>query len=179
MNRVGARVRRLRESLGMSRADLASRVKLSSQAISALENGTSKQPSFIVGLLLAETLGVPPHELAGIAAPGSYSVGAKAVNAAVSIDLTITGRSSIDTTEWTRQIVDALAVIPGIQVEERSKSASTDPASLKGLKGKAEARISPSLDKFLTRIVQALETVDYRLRALEGAHDAPKGNARG
>jgi transcriptional regulator with XRE-family HTH domain len=160
----------------MTRADLASRLKLSSQAISALENGTSKQPSFIVGLRLAEALGVPPHELAGITAPVFSSVGGKAVNAAVSIDLTITSRSSNDMTEWRRQILEVLAVIPGIHVEERAESGSTAPAPLDG---KDRARVSPSLDEFLTRIAQALEHVDRRLRALEGDLGDPKADARG
>ena len=160
----------------MSRADLASRVKLSSQAISALENGTSKQPSFVVGLRLADTLGVLPHELAGIAAPAPSRVPRTAAKTAVSIELTITGPSSIDTTEWRRQILEALDVIPGIHVEERAKSDSTAPAPLKG---KAGTRMSPSLDEFLTRIAEALENVDRRLRALEGDRGDPKADAGG
>jgi transcriptional regulator with XRE-family HTH domain len=160
----------------MSRADLASRVKLSSQAISALENGTSKQPSFVVGLRLADILGVLPHELAGIPAPPPSRVPREADNAAVSVELTITGRPMIDTAHWRRQILEALDVIPGIHVEEWANRASTAPVTLEG---KAEARVSPSLDEFLTRIARALENVDRRLRALEGERGDPKADAAG
>jgi hypothetical protein len=72
-----------------------------------------------------------------------------------------------------RLILEALVVIPGIHVEERAESGSTAPAPLKG---KAGARMSPSLDEFLTRIAQALENVDCRLRALESDRGEPKAD---
>ncbi|MDP9150990.1 MAG: helix-turn-helix domain-containing protein, partial [Myxococcota bacterium] len=61
---IGARVRRLRLARGLSAVGLSREVSVTEAAIRAIETGDSKSPSFVVGVLLAETLGVTPRYLA-------------------------------------------------------------------------------------------------------------------
>jgi transcriptional regulator with XRE-family HTH domain len=64
MNTIGDRIRRLREAKGLTRSELAYKIKISPQGMAALENGETKSPSFSVGLKLARTLGVSAWEIA-------------------------------------------------------------------------------------------------------------------
>jgi transcriptional regulator with XRE-family HTH domain len=58
------RVRRLREERGFTVPDLAAAVGVSPGAIRQLESGQIKNPSFALGLRLANRLNVDPHYLA-------------------------------------------------------------------------------------------------------------------
>lgn len=64
MNTVGDRIRGLREAKGLTRSELAYKIKISPQGMAALENGETKSPSFAVGLKLARILGASPWEIA-------------------------------------------------------------------------------------------------------------------
>lgn len=61
---VGERVKRIRESRGMSPADLAARVRVGEAAIKKLESGGSKAPSLQNAVLIADALGVDIWTLA-------------------------------------------------------------------------------------------------------------------
>lgn len=63
---VGARVREARESRNLSLADLARTSGVDRSAISQIEVGTSKAPSFANGVRLARALGVSAAYLAGV-----------------------------------------------------------------------------------------------------------------
>jgi transcriptional regulator with XRE-family HTH domain len=125
MNTVGERVQRLREELGMTRTELASRVGLSSQAIAALENGVSKQPSFIVGMRLARVLRVRPAELVGLIPPPCIHFRTK--DGKIRFDLVMMYRDadSAEITEWMRLLVDAIGLIPGFEIETANTADST------------------------------------------------------
>jgi transcriptional regulator with XRE-family HTH domain len=58
---VGMKVRRLRESQGLSQAALAKRARVSQPYLSQLEGGTrgSKSPGVVIIQRLAKALGVP------------------------------------------------------------------------------------------------------------------------
>jgi transcriptional regulator with XRE-family HTH domain len=60
----GARVRRLREELGLSIAAVAAASEVSEAVIRRIESGNLKDPSLIVGLLLARVLSTDPYRLA-------------------------------------------------------------------------------------------------------------------
>jgi transcriptional regulator with XRE-family HTH domain len=62
VKRFGAEVRRRRQSLDLSLADLAERVGLTSNFIGTIENGM-RNPSISTVLSLAKGLGAPPAEL--------------------------------------------------------------------------------------------------------------------
>lgn len=62
VKRFGAEVRRRRQSLDLSLADLAERVGLTSNFIGTIENGM-RNPSISTVLSLARGLGAPPAEL--------------------------------------------------------------------------------------------------------------------
>jgi transcriptional regulator with XRE-family HTH domain len=61
---IGMRLRRLRVAHELSAAALARKVDVTEAAIRAIESGDSKSPSFIVGVRLAEALGVTARYLA-------------------------------------------------------------------------------------------------------------------
>lgn len=73
---IGAKIRRERLRLGMSATELAGRAGVSESAIRKIEAGTSKQPSFEVGVRIAETLGVSPHNLLPVRKSAAVSHGA-------------------------------------------------------------------------------------------------------
>ena len=52
MGNMGARIKRIRESKGLSQADVADRMNVSDRTISAWENGT-RNPKDIIGLSMA------------------------------------------------------------------------------------------------------------------------------
>jgi transcriptional regulator with XRE-family HTH domain len=58
------RLRRIRLEQGFSVPDLASAVGVSDGAIRQLESGQTKQPSFALGLRIADKLHVEPYYLA-------------------------------------------------------------------------------------------------------------------
>ncbi len=60
----GVRLRRLRTERGFRVAGLARAVLVTEAAIRNLETGESKGPSFVVGVRLADALGVDVHYLA-------------------------------------------------------------------------------------------------------------------
>lgn len=60
---IGTNIRRERLRRGMSATELAGRAGVSESAIRKVEAGTSKQPSFEVGVRIAEALGVTPQSL--------------------------------------------------------------------------------------------------------------------
>ncbi len=60
----GVRLRRLRTQRGYTLAGLARLVLVTEAAIRNLETGDSKGPSFLVGVRLADALGVDVHYLA-------------------------------------------------------------------------------------------------------------------
>lgn len=172
---IGKRVQRLRERLGLTRTDLASRVGLSSQAIAALESGKSKQPSFLVGLRLAEVLRVPPYELAGLTKSTGYLF--RAGNEKVGFGLTVLDSDSAKSTaEWRRQIVAAIASIPGIVIE--GPEVAEDPVE------QSPPSLHPALREALARMTKSMDRFDRRLRALEAGGqrvspaEAPKRTAR-
>ena len=59
-----ARLRRVREEKGFTVPDLAAAVGVSPSAIRQLESSQIKNPSFALGLRLADRLNVDPHYLA-------------------------------------------------------------------------------------------------------------------
>jgi transcriptional regulator with XRE-family HTH domain len=76
---IGERLRRLRESSGLSVLALARVAGIGENAVRKIESGDSKQPSFTTGVRIAKALGVSPWELAGEREPlqsGSYEEGA-------------------------------------------------------------------------------------------------------
>lgn len=180
MKRIGSRVKRLREALGMSRTDLASHVGLSSQAIAALENGVSKQPSFVVGIQLARVLRVRPYELAGLIPPPSVHFGTDDGKLRFDLVLHHPDAGAAEIVEWTRQLVDAIGAIPGVQIESATAVDST-AASL--IARQASDPIGPVIGEPVARIIKAIEALDRRLRAIEGSVcakvSAKKSNAQG
>lgn len=64
MDTFGARLRRLRNERGMTVVDLAERVNAAEGSIRQLENGAVKSPGFLLGIKLADALGVDPRALA-------------------------------------------------------------------------------------------------------------------
>jgi XRE family transcriptional regulator of biofilm formation len=64
---VGERVKELRLKRGMTPVALAAAAGVTDSAILQLEQGLTKQPSFVNGLKIARALGVSPDELAGLA----------------------------------------------------------------------------------------------------------------
>lgn len=63
--RLGAMVKRLRDSKGWTQAELAKRAKVSRPYITMLESGQRKSISVAVLERLAKALGVPVTELLG------------------------------------------------------------------------------------------------------------------
>lgn len=59
----GARLKRLRNEMGLSAAVLARRLGITENAIRKLEAGDSKEPRFSVGMRLADELGTSPEGL--------------------------------------------------------------------------------------------------------------------
>lgn len=57
------KLRQLRKKKGMSATDLARICGITDNAIRQLELGNSKVPTFVVGVRLAQALGVTPEEL--------------------------------------------------------------------------------------------------------------------
>lgn len=64
MERIGERLKRLRDENGLSVIELASAVGCSEATIRQLENGQVKAPTFILGLRIADRLAVDPRYLA-------------------------------------------------------------------------------------------------------------------
>jgi transcriptional regulator with XRE-family HTH domain len=60
----GQRLRRLRAARGISCSELAYRVGVTEGAIRQIETGQTKNPSFVIGLRIADVLQVDPWELA-------------------------------------------------------------------------------------------------------------------
>lgn len=159
MHAIGSRVRRLREALGITRTDLASRVGLSAQAIAALENGVSKQPSFTVGILLSRVLRVWPSTLAGLEQATTLHFESDDGKFRFGIIVDYRDAEVSDVTAWTRQLVETLGAIPGI----KSQGTDTlDRAVLGSITAEPdEAPVSAELTK-------TLGDLDRRLRAIEG-----------
>lgn len=64
MENVGQRIKRLRESRGLSAAQLARLASTTVNAIFKIEGGYTKAPEFVAGLRMARALGVDPWYLA-------------------------------------------------------------------------------------------------------------------
>ncbi len=64
METLGVRLRRLREARGMAIVDLARTVGASEGSIRQMETGNVKSPGLLLGIRLADALGVDPHFLA-------------------------------------------------------------------------------------------------------------------
>ena len=64
METIGERIKRLRETCGLTRADLAYKTDITPQGIAAIENGETKAPSFPVGLKIARALNTEAWEIA-------------------------------------------------------------------------------------------------------------------
>ena len=113
----------------MTRTELASRVGLSSQGIAALENGVSKQPSFIVGMHLARVLRVRAAVLVGLIPPPCIHFGTKDGKLRFDLVMTYRDADSSEITKWMRQLVDAIGAIPGFEIET-SNTADCTTASV-------------------------------------------------
>jgi transcriptional regulator with XRE-family HTH domain len=61
---VGHRLRRVRNAKGLTMVDLASQVGAAEGSVRQIENGSVKQPSFRLGIRLADALNVDPRWLA-------------------------------------------------------------------------------------------------------------------
>jgi len=179
MTTIGSRVKRFREALGMSRTDLASRVGLSSQAIAALENGVSKQPSFVVGIELARVLRVRPYELAGLIPPPSVHFWTHGGKLRFDLVLHHPDAKAAEIAEWTRQVVDAIGAIPGVQIESAT---AIDSAAVSLISRQTGEQIGPIAEP-AARIIKAIDALDRRLRAIEasvcGKVSAKKSRVRG
>ena len=171
---VGERVKRLREKLGMNRTELASRVGLSSQAIAALENGVSKQPSFIVGMHLASVLRVRPAELVGLIPPPCIHFGTK--DGKLRFDLVMTHRDadSSEIAAWMRQLVDAIGAIPGFEIESGNMADCTTASVI----ARHNSKQMPPIDG--EGSASRIEDLDRRLQIIErdirGTKSAKKSN---
>jgi transcriptional regulator with XRE-family HTH domain len=64
METLGGRLRRLRDARGMAIADLARTVGASEGSIRQMETGNVKSPGLLLGIRLADALGVDPRYLA-------------------------------------------------------------------------------------------------------------------
>jgi transcriptional regulator with XRE-family HTH domain len=173
MSTVGKRVQRLREELGMTRTELASRVGLSSQAIAALENGVSKQPSFIVGMHLASVLRVRPAELVGLIPPPCIHFGTKDGKLRFDLVMTYRDADSAVIAAWMRQLVDAIGAIPGFEIESGNMADCTTASVIARHDGK---QMPTDADGSASRI----EDLDRRLQIIErdirGTKSAKKSN---
>ncbi|NKY89778.1 helix-turn-helix domain-containing protein [Nocardia veterana] len=65
MSITGDLIRRHREALGLSQAELGRRVDSSQRQIARFESGAA-EPSLVIGLRLAQELGISPTELGGM-----------------------------------------------------------------------------------------------------------------
>jgi transcriptional regulator with XRE-family HTH domain len=63
---IGGRVKRLRQSAGLSVEALAARSGITSNAIRQLERGDIKKPAFDTGVMIANALGVSAEEILGV-----------------------------------------------------------------------------------------------------------------
>ncbi len=70
-SKFGTRLRRYRDSKGLSISDLAELSKTKDGTIRQIELHNTGMPSFINGLKLAAALGISPYELAELPEPGS------------------------------------------------------------------------------------------------------------
>jgi transcriptional regulator with XRE-family HTH domain len=63
MDKIGSRIKALREEMGISQGELAERVGCTQQTISAIEKGETKRPRLLDEI--AEALGITKDELTG------------------------------------------------------------------------------------------------------------------
>lgn len=124
---LGERLRALRERAGFSPAQLAAKVGVSENAIRKVESGLSKQPSFTIGILLADALGVTPHELAGLpdstlpAAPGSHPLSLEARFDALATEVAEGFEEAGQTRLQFVRLVEILASEPGLPEKTRKR----------------------------------------------------------
>jgi transcriptional regulator with XRE-family HTH domain len=90
---VGERIMRLRESMGMTRTQLAARVGISDGGLRHLEISLTATPSFAVGLRLAEELKVHPRYL--LTGQGASTVVVDPATAIVVPELTVAQLASL------------------------------------------------------------------------------------
>lgn len=72
-NAIGRRIKRLRESKGLTASRLAERAGITENALRKIESGDSKEPRFSTGVRIARALDIEPHLLvahSGREAPG-------------------------------------------------------------------------------------------------------------
>jgi DNA-binding XRE family transcriptional regulator len=145
----------------MTRTELASRVGLSSQAIAALENGVSKQPSFLVGMHLARVLRVRPAELAGLIPAPCIHFGTK--DGKLRFDLVLIHRDAEPAAiaAWMQKLVDAIGAIPGFDIESTNLADSATASVIARQNGEKK---QPMGDE---ESAGRLEELDRRLRVIE------------
>jgi hypothetical protein len=62
-NGIGRRIKRLRESKGLTASRLAERAGITENALRKIESGDSKEPRFSTGVRIARALDIEPHVL--------------------------------------------------------------------------------------------------------------------
>lgn len=85
-SKFGTRLRRYRDSKGLSISDLAELSKTKDGTIRQIELHNTGMPSFINGLKLAAALGISPYELAELPEPGSTPLAAASESPVPTLD---------------------------------------------------------------------------------------------
>jgi DNA-binding XRE family transcriptional regulator len=151
----------------MTRTDLASRVGISAQAIAALENGVSKQPSFVVGILLSRVLRVWPAALAGLEPPSivRFETDDEKFRFGIVIDYRDARSTDVsEIMEWTRQLSEALGAIPGIKMRSVDTADWNVPSVITAEPVERIPPVSAELTKTIANLDRRLGAIEKDLR---------------
>ena len=159
----------------MTRTDLASRVGVSAQAIAALENGVSKQPSFVVGILLSRVLRVWPAALAGLEPPSivRFETDDGKFRFGTVIDYRDARSADVsEIMEWTRQLGEALGAIPGIKTQGVDRADWSVPSVIIAEPVEQIPPLSAELTKRIASLDRRLGAIERDLRRVLSAKES-------